>query len=309
MISDLRDTDLAELDEVSPDGARRAASDRPVGSLWAGVAAASCFGLAIGIPDFFLFEFGHRFLGVSESVLTPAAPFGLSWLAAHLVFTAACAASARIAVDIVVGLTRVAVPTADVVPRLTMSVAFVACAVLGLRVVHQAVPPRELTISGSIAIAIVAVAFAWERRATRLQQRSGETSDTRLFDGFFGIAGVAAVLAVIALLPSGYSTWMRMRPRPGDHDARPNVLIVVLDTVRADRLGCYGSGDARTPTIDRIAAEGVRFTRAFATSPWTFPSHASMWTGLYPSEHGATWDYMRLDADFETLAEQHTDVG
>ncbi len=67
---------------------------------------------------------------------------------------------------------------------------------------------------------------------------------------------------------------------------RPNVLVVTIDTLRADRLGCYGFGLAHTPAIDRLAAEGVRCTDATTSAPITLPAHASMMTGLYPPAHG-----------------------
>lgn len=69
-------------------------------------------------------------------------------------------------------------------------------------------------------------------------------------------------------------------------DERPNVLLITLDTVRVDRLGCYGHAAARTPNIDALARRGVRFDRAYAHTPYTLPSHATMLTGLYPNGHG-----------------------
>ena len=68
--------------------------------------------------------------------------------------------------------------------------------------------------------------------------------------------------------------------------ARPNVLLVTIDTLRADRLGCYGFGLARTPAIDRLAHEGVRCTDAASVAPITMTSHSSILTGLYPPAHG-----------------------
>ena len=68
--------------------------------------------------------------------------------------------------------------------------------------------------------------------------------------------------------------------------ARPNVLIITVDTLRADHLGCYGFGLAHTPNIDALAGEGVRCTDAAATAPITLPSHCSIMTGLYPPTHG-----------------------
>ncbi len=86
----------------------------------------------------------------------------------------------------------------------------------------------------------------------------------------------------------------------------PNVVIVVLDTVRADHLGCYGYERQTTPSIDAFAARAVRYTRAKATAPWTLPSHASMFTGQYPFEHGAHRHPPRPEGG---EAGQHPDLG
>lgn len=66
-----------------------------------------------------------------------------------------------------------------------------------------------------------------------------------------------------------------------------NVILISIDTLRADELGCYGSIDGLTPTLDLLAKMGALFTHAQATAPWTLPSHASMLTGLYPFAHRA----------------------
>ncbi|MBN2373579.1 tetratricopeptide repeat protein [bacterium] len=67
---------------------------------------------------------------------------------------------------------------------------------------------------------------------------------------------------------------------------KPNILFVTFDTTRADHIGCYGYKDIKTPNIDRLAKEGCLFEMAFTPVPLTFPSHASMFTGLYPPAHG-----------------------
>jgi arylsulfatase A-like enzyme len=95
----------------------------------------------------------------------------------------------------------------------------------------------------------------------------------------------------------------------------PNVLFVVLDTVRPDHLGAYGYHRATSPNLDALAAEGVLFENAFSAAPWTLPSHASMFTGLHATTHGTGWEHPRLSdgrADigdkisynFHTLAEE-----
>jgi arylsulfatase A-like enzyme/cytochrome c-type biogenesis protein CcmH/NrfG len=83
-----------------------------------------------------------------------------------------------------------------------------------------------------------------------------------------------------------------------------NVLLLTLDTTRQDRIGAYGYGTARTPVLDRLAADGVRFDQAVAQAPITLPTHASILTGLNPTRHGARINgFHRLADDHVTLAE------
>lgn len=85
---------------------------------------------------------------------------------------------------------------------------------------------------------------------------------------------------------------------------RPNVLLVTLDTTRADRLGCYGYARARTPRLDALAHEGVLVEHAVASAPITAPSHSSMLTGLYPATHSVRDNgSFRLPDAVETLPE------
>jgi arylsulfatase A-like enzyme len=75
-------------------------------------------------------------------------------------------------------------------------------------------------------------------------------------------------------------------PRPSD---LPTIVLVVLDTARRDRFGCYGYPRPTTPTVDSLARGGTRFDAMVANAPWTLPSHASLFTGLYPTQHGSQW--------------------
>jgi arylsulfatase A-like enzyme len=74
--------------------------------------------------------------------------------------------------------------------------------------------------------------------------------------------------------------------RDGGTRPRPNVLLVSIDTLRADHLTCYGYPRPTSPNIDRLAREGTLFARAYASSSWTIPSHMTMFTSLPPSLHG-----------------------
>ncbi len=75
----------------------------------------------------------------------------------------------------------------------------------------------------------------------------------------------------------------------------PNVLFVVMDTVRKDHLGPYGYQRDTTPGLDAFAEEATVFENAVAPAPWTLPVHASMFTGMYPSQHGANQENPYLE--------------
>ena len=86
-------------------------------------------------------------------------------------------------------------------------------------------------------------------------------------------------------------------PRP------PNILLITIDTQRSDSFGIYGNDGGHTPHIDRLASKATVFERATSPIGTTFPSHASLLTGLYPRRHGLRYNGDALDDDFVTLAE------
>jgi arylsulfatase A-like enzyme/Tfp pilus assembly protein PilF len=85
--------------------------------------------------------------------------------------------------------------------------------------------------------------------------------------------------------------------------ARADVFLITIDTLRADHVGCYGYKDVETPTIDSVAADGVRFTHAFTHSPITNTSHTTILTGLLPGVHGVTDFGVPLSPQHVTWAE------
>lgn len=89
----------------------------------------------------------------------------------------------------------------------------------------------------------------------------------------------------------------------------PSFLLFVFDTTREDAVSVYGDVQGTTPTVDRLAAEGLRYTHAYAQAPWTLPSHATMFTGLLPSQHGVRWRSPRGNDAWVTLAERLRDAG
>jgi len=85
--------------------------------------------------------------------------------------------------------------------------------------------------------------------------------------------------------------------------SRPNVLLISVDTLRADHLGCYRYRRPTSAFIDSLAASGVLFESAFSPSPWTLPGHASMLTGVSPFRHGATQETRGIREDIALLPE------
>ncbi len=108
-----------------------------------------------------------------------------------------------------------------------------------------------------------------------------------------------AVIAVSTVCLLSASVACRRGPdtsERGGATARLNVLLITLDTTRADRIGCYGHASAETPAVDALAAEGVRFEYAYCQVPQTLPSHASLMTGAYPATIGVRVNGERLEA-------------
>jgi arylsulfatase A-like enzyme len=94
----------------------------------------------------------------------------------------------------------------------------------------------------------------------------------------------------------------REESRPLPRTDLPNVLLIVLDTVRADHLSAHGYKRGTSPNLERLAKQGIRFDHARSTAPWTLPSHASMFTGRWPHELNTKW-MCPLRGDELTLAE------
>ena len=86
--------------------------------------------------------------------------------------------------------------------------------------------------------------------------------------------------------------------------SRPNILLIVMDTVRADHLACYGYSRETTPCLDAFAADAKLYQNVLAPGHFTLPCHASMFTGLSVRAHGADMPYHAMDGSFQTLAEQ-----
>ncbi|MFQ5491669.1 MAG: sulfatase-like hydrolase/transferase, partial [Phycisphaerae bacterium] len=96
---------------------------------------------------------------------------------------------------------------------------------------------------------------------------------------------------------------------PAAPPVQPNVLLISIDTLRPDHLGCYGYDRPTSPRIDRLASEGVLFENHISSTSWTLPAHAAMFTSLVDSVHGCTDTDKKLSDSMVTLAERFSSAG
>jgi arylsulfatase A-like enzyme len=116
-------------------------------------------------------------------------------------------------------------------------------------------------------------------------------------------SGTALLALTCALLP------LVVGCGEGEPAVRPNILLITVDSLRADHLGCYGHTRDTSPRIDRLAADGVLYRNAIAQASWTLPSMATLLTSRYPSHHGADSAGHSLPEEVTTLAEVLRDQG
>lgn len=148
----------------------------------------------------------------------------------------------------------------------------------------------------SLAVDVVLLALCWllVRFAPRITIRR------RWLAAAFAV--LLAGAAIVSLAAAGSSLRLGPPETPPPKDAA-NLLLITMDTTRADRLGAYGGPPGLTPNLDRLAASGFVFDRAYCPMPLTGPSHAALFTGLTPRENGAVQNGVPLSADAPTMAE------
>ncbi len=168
--------------------------------------------------------------------------------------------------------------------------------------------PQALALLGGCAALALLVALATQPVAvalSRIQSRSVQWGALS--------ALLAVCLISITVLPTDAQGDLRAwQQRPAsaapvagatDRPSRPNVLVVIVDTLRADHLPAYGYRGGSTPALDALSEEAVRFEQAFANASWTRPSFASFLTGTRPAFHGVMSKAAALPTELTTLAE------
>jgi arylsulfatase A-like enzyme len=267
---------------TQPDAARASDTFPAARATPGGILLASAwFGLVIGFVDLVLFVIRknwveHDFYRVGNDFpwVIPAVVTAVSLIPGVLLALGAWLFRLRIASGIVTGLVAF-VPFLDLVaslPRIDIYAHLLLSAGLSAQTARLAGRRSEAF-------------FRWMRRTTPV---------------------LGGLLVAIAAGTLGGRAWGERRalanlPPPPSASAQ-NVLLIVWDTVRAQNLSLYGYHRPTTPNLAELARRGVRFARAYATAPWTLPSHASLFTGHWPHEQSGDWS-TALDDAHTTLAE------
>jgi len=173
-----------------------------------------------------------------------------------------------------------------------------------------AVPQRAWTDEGGVAFAIEVSARGRTERVFESTLRPGAEPDDRAWRtasaDLAAFGGRGATITFIAAREGSATPSAGLWGEPVIYGAKgpaPSILLVSIDTLRPDRLGCYGSPRRVSPEVDRFATTATIFETCVSASSWTLPAHASMFTGVTPSLHRVTTDERRLGASRVALAE------
>ncbi len=147
--------------------------------------------------------------------------------------------------------------------------------------------------------------MTWRRQNRR--QTSGKTLSR--FVAFSAVLFSTVLFSTVLIVSCGpASEPPRHAPASAQPVAPPSIILISIDTLRADHLGSYGYSRDTSPVLDKLAQESVRFTAAFAPTPWTLPSHASMLTGMHPYEIGIDNSLRKLPENIPIIAELLTEA-
>jgi arylsulfatase A-like enzyme len=167
-------------------------------------------------------------------------------------------------------------------------------------------------LAGYVVLTVLLAGFAL-RRVRHANQGTATGSTVPSSSRSLALSAIAASLVVATAMALDFSAHFA-GSRPAPENPRPNVILIVMDTVRADHLSVNGYARKTTPNLDRMAAGATVYARAIAPANHTLPSHASLFTGLYPISHGAhplaaedrrtpSAEGLALGSRFRTLAE------
>ncbi len=267
------------------DRSRGPGSVPPGSQTWAAFRLAAWFALVTGVGELVVLAIRHfvfgSFVNVSRQVL---------WMAplADLLFFLPPA--------VALALARRAFPRQVTLERAAGFLGFLTAFAI-LLMFPQLHKLAKLILAAGIAVQVQRNVAKRPAGFLRLSRRS--------------LAPLALGVAVVAGVTQAGRAWAEHRAVAGLADAAPgarNVVLLILDTVRAESLGLHGGERPTTPNLERLAASGVTFDRALSTAPWTLPAHGSAFTGHWAHELAIDWT-TPLPEGFPTVAEAFRDRG
>ncbi|HET9063373.1 MAG TPA: sulfatase, partial [Candidatus Binatia bacterium] len=206
---------------------------------------------------------------------------------------------------------------------------WVLLGIVAIRVVHgttflgaEAGPPSTTFLVAAVVLAVAIGYVVTTRHAQfgklppRFRRAAGIVAATMAASAAGGLLSIRQSLDLESLVRREIAAIAAAVASVPTQPARMNMLLLTIDTLRADRIGAYGYDRARTPALDGLARQGALFERAIAQSSWTRPSFGSLFTSRYPSDHQAAWRLLKnapgerqslynrpLRADLPTVAE------
>ena len=272
-----------------------------------GFVFAASLGTFISILDFVLFEIHRNRPVVYELIFAKPKFIGVSYLACHILSFVLVAVLIYCFAFLIRAILRSHLKITHSFLARFVTVVMFPLLIVGLRLKRFSEQPY-CTISFILIILVIIVFEFRYLRRTYFDQDFDLIVFFQLSRWMLLATSVALFTAFLA--PDALGFYERFFRQERGHDGGyPNVILVVLDTVRADHLSCYGYTENQTPNIDHISRDGLLFMNAYSAAPWTLPSHASMFTGLLTSQHRADWGHRFLTEDHFTLAEYLREVG
>jgi hypothetical protein len=241
------------------------------------LAAAGLVGALFGLVDFFLFEIHGHSPVIHEFVLSKPSFWSLSslsyqvviWILIAIIMCLLAYFSIRIASNMFSFLKRFS--------TLTLTALAIFSLIMTLRFLQNS--QQFISLFSLLVLSLTIIVFVLLLENGILKKRSIPEylhSNRNLISSFLITVFIVSVTFLAPDISSAISRISR-HTEIQDSDS-PNVLFIVLDTVRPDHLSCYGYNQNETPNIDRVSRDSLLFLNAFSTAPWTLPSHASMFT-------------------------------
>lgn len=240
---------------------------------------AACFGVLTGLGEVSLLAAKKIFL--QQFIRTGANSIWMTPLADLVLFS-------------IVALLMILVswPRPKLITVRRVSFVFAFLSFLSLLFMYSALHTyTSVLLAAGLAMQTSRVIAAYPRGSYRLARR-----------GLVWSIVLVTTISVGAVVWRAYTERRALAQAPQPRPGAPNVLLIVLDTVRAQNLSLYGYSRPTSPQLESIAKTGVRFDQAMSTAPWTLPSHASILTGRWPHELSADW-FKSLNDSYPTIAE------